>query len=149
MEFQLYRPTRPEPEENGFWMIGLMDTTPVYMDPGPPREIVYDEAEAAPVTMDDIRIEMSRAGGELWGPNWRRHLEDCTGMRPGALRKSLNRDQLPPPAILAWLAWIAGLTMKPEEKRALGHAMMLKTLTESHVPNILDKAERALGLLNR
>lgn len=71
-------------------------------------------------TVPDLFKAMDRAGARLWGFAWKEPFESLFGLGKGRVNNWMSRQVIPPPRLVAWLAW-AGAQDNP---RALGIAIL-------------------------
>lgn len=78
------------------------------------------------------------AATRLFGQGSRAAVERAAGLRRGSIGQWVRREQIPPPGVVAWLAWAASHP-RPAE---LGHAIRLRLEAGEAAHDRLDEAAR-------
>ena len=78
---------------------------------------------------DAFRLAWAHACARIWGEHWRAGLERAADLRKGTASKWMNRGEIPPPSLVAWVAYICA---RPDA-RAIGR--FLDGLSETRNPD--------------
>ena len=84
-----------------------------------PREIDH---------VEEFFPAFAKSCARLWGEHWHAGLERAAGLRKGTAAQWMKRGQIPPPVLVAWVAYI---TARPDA-RAIGR--FLDRLAETEAP---------------
>ena len=113
---------RHNPPDAAEWLeIGTgRDGRPVSVCDDPPRRLRN-------ATTEELWPALDKACGRIWGFHWRAPFEEIAGLRKGASREWQRRNQIPPPILLAWIAYIAS---RPD-RRAIGSYLLAMARDQS------------------
>ena len=107
--------TTPPALDGGWLTIGKGQSGAVRVADGPPRIV-----EGA--TPEDVLSALERASAAIWGHQWRAPMEEACGLAKNATKEWKRRDQVPPLAILGWIAWVVA---RPDRKAVGAHMLGL------------------------
>lgn len=111
----------PPAELGSIILIGDNEGQPVSMTTEP-RTIIGAE-------LDEFLTAFAKACAVIWGMDWRSRLEVAARLRSGTVRKWMQQGTIPPPVIVAWVAYIRSR----EDARAIGR--FLEGLGETDTPS--------------
>ncbi|WP_412506167.1 hypothetical protein [Roseovarius sp. SYSU LYC5161] len=134
-ELRLYRDAPPAPEpgaDPARWIVApgveIIEDTPRRIDP-------------PTVSAEALLAAVDAAAARIFGHGHRAAFDRAAGVRPGSLNQWVRRDQIPPPRLVAWLAWVSSHP-KPEE---VGHALRLVIACGDRAESRVAVARRALA----
>ncbi len=105
--------------------IGVADCGPVILGTSP-RALGWD----ADINPDPYFFPaFAKSCARIWGQQWHGSLERVAGLRNGTAKQWMNRVQIPPPVLVAWVAYICA---RPDA-RAIG--WFLEGLAETNAPD--------------
>lgn len=101
-ELRLYRTAPPAPDPGsdppryqvapGIWIVA---DVPRWIDP-------------VTISAESMLEAVNIAAQQVFGHGHRAAFDQIAGVRPGSLNQWARREQIPPPRLVAWLAWLAG-----------------------------------------
>lgn len=93
---------------------------------------------------DEFFPAFAKSCARIWGEHWHGGLERAAGLRKGTASQWMKRGQIPPPVLVAWVAYICA---RPDA-RAIGR--FLDGLAETKAPEAsFAEAVQAFGGMNR
>ena len=78
--------------------------------------------------VDEFFPAFAKSCARIWGEHWHAGLERAAGLRKGTAAQWMKRGQIPPPVLVAWVAYICA---RPDA-RAIGR--FLDGLAETNTP---------------
>ncbi len=128
--------TEPPGDIAGVIEIGSRDGAPVLLNVEPRAIIAADAKEFFPA--------FAKSCARIWGEHWHAGLERAADLRKGTASQWMKRGQIPPPVLVAWVAYICA---RPDA-RAIGR--FLEGLAETKAPEAsFAEAVQAFEGMNR
>ncbi len=120
--------------------IGSTDNGPVFLGVSP-RILGWDHnADPEPVFFPAF----AKSSARIWGEHWHAGLERAADLRKGTAAQWMKRGQIPPPVLVAWVAYICA---RPDA-RAIGR--FLEGLAQTKAPEAsFAEAVQAFEGMNR
>ncbi len=133
---RLHRSTPPT--DDGWTVIDIgSDDGPVLLSMEP-RAIGWDK-DAHPVA--EFMHAFDRACGRIFGQHWQGSLELVCDLRKGTARKWMKDSQIPPPMIVAWIAYLSAR----EDARSIGR-MLEGMALGGNVMSLIEARAALIGL---
>lgn len=96
------------------WRVGVTQdgARPVWIAETRPRSIWFTMSEEDPRAIaegdpDNLLESLSKAGERVFGERWIDTLTSIAGLGARSIDKWFQRGEIPPPRIVAWMAWLA------------------------------------------
>lgn len=112
----LHRTTPPVPDPDGW----LTVADGVRVNNGPPRRVDGCSIHA-------LQCAFACTCVVIWGESAMRNLEHVCDIPPRSARDWLRRDQIPPPMVLGWIAYLNSFP----DRQAIGYALLAMTREHS------------------